>query len=94
MNHYINHLYELLNKSMLIETTPAELFTADSIKDIEDNYKKLVGNLVFVKDEKTVYVVLPKKPNRKRKLTTGRIINVHCTEERWKEIVKKEKTES
>jgi len=72
---------------MLIETTPAELFTADSIKDVEDNYKELVGNLVFVKDEKIVYAVLPKKPNKERKLTIGRIIDIRCTEERWKEMV-------
>lgn len=78
----------------MIETTPAELFTAASLTDIEDNYKKLVGNLVFVKDEKTVYAVLPKKPDRKRKLTIGRIIDIHCTEERWKEMIEESNNES
>lgn len=69
---------------MLINETPPEMFAADNMKDIHDNYKKLQGNLVFLKDEGVAYAV-----GDKDKKGCGHIIELFVTKGQWDKMVVK-----
>ncbi len=45
---------------MLIQIVQSDRYEADTMKDIEDDYDILIGNVVFLKEEEIFYVVLPK----------------------------------
>ena len=45
---------------MLIKIEKADKYEADTMKDIEDDYDSLIGNLVLLKDEDVLYIVFPK----------------------------------
>lgn len=55
---------------MLIDITPADVYEADTVMDIEKNYSKLIGSVVIVKDEMARFVVFPRKDD------VGRLIKV------------------
>lgn len=68
---------------MLINITPPVLFSASTLMDVENEYAKLVGNVVLDMDENVVYAVCPRD-----KKGCYRLIPIPLAETIWQEMIR------
>ena len=69
---------------MLIQITLPEMYEADSIKDVEENYQKLIGSLVLIKDFGSKEVVFAVCPIDKK--GSHRMIEIYCGVKNWENM--------